>query len=540
MKNSFRLGSSSLEMLIALAIMLAATMPAFGQDDSPQAPPPRPIAISGPVTVSVDASKPGNFLAPRALGVQASIYDSDMTNSTVVDLLRSAGILTLRYPGARATDQNHWSTFNKYDGRHPVDFGNFVRTVDKLGGTMVLGVDYGSNLTDKGPGEPAEAAAWVAYANGKPDNTTIIGLDSTGNDWKTVGYWATMRSSAPLARDDGYNFLRLSHPQQLNVKYWEIGNELYANGYYANSNAETDHHAAYDADAKKSAALRLKTATLSPTAYGQGVSAFAKAMKAVDPRISIGVTLNLLPNDANWGPDWNGSVLKACAPNVDFAVLHWYPGNFAPPDWRNLDDANFLAAPSDDLPKIIAALIEEMKAAGKDLQLAVTEINSRPYARVTNPEVLGLFAADAYASLAEDGAVNIDWSELHGDTFVNKSNQPQPAYFGIEMVHKLLNMRESFLAVKSSNPLLTVHAAKHADGSVGIMLLNKDPKTTATVKVKISGVALAKVGTRYDFGAMDGSANAGIRQSAEESLGNSFTVTVKPYTVTDLSIPLAK
>ena len=105
------------------------------------------------------------------------------------------------------------------------DFGSFVRLLDKLGGTAVITVDYGANLQGTGPGEPAEAAAWVAYANGKPEDTRAIGKDSVGNDWKTVGYWAAMRASAPLDKDDGYNFLRISHPAQVNIKYWEIGNE---------------------------------------------------------------------------------------------------------------------------------------------------------------------------------------------------------------------------------------------------------------------------------------------------------------------------
>ena len=54
----------------------------------------------------------------------------------------------------------------------------------------------------------AEAAAWVAYANGSPANTLALGTDAKGRNWQTVGYWAALRAAAPLASDDGYNFLR--------------------------------------------------------------------------------------------------------------------------------------------------------------------------------------------------------------------------------------------------------------------------------------------------------------------------------------------
>ena len=56
-----------------------------------------------------------------------------------------------------------------------------------------------------------EAAAWVAYANGNPASTTAIGVDNAGHDWQTVGFSAGLRASAPLATDDGFDFLRIDH-----------------------------------------------------------------------------------------------------------------------------------------------------------------------------------------------------------------------------------------------------------------------------------------------------------------------------------------
>src|SRR5271155_2599865 len=99
-----------------------------------------------------------------------------------------------------------------------------------------------------------------------------------------------------------------------------------------------------------------------------------------------------------------------------------------------------------------------------------------------------LFVADAYLSLMEDGATNIDWLELHKDTFLSeKDEKPRPAYFALQMIHRLANSNASIVDAESNNSLLAVHTVQRQDGSVGVMLINKDPKNSATVRVKITG-----------------------------------------------------
>jgi hypothetical protein len=507
-----------------------------------------------PANVSVDMAKAENILAPRAIGIHASVYDNNLQDAAVPTLLTNDGVLTLRYPGGGYSDCYHWSTntitpWKATSDRgwiaRGADFGSFVRLIDRVGGTAVITVNYGSNAAGTGPGEPDEAAAWVAYANGKPEDPHFIGKDSTGFDWKTTGYWASLRAARPLPSDDGYNFLRIGHPQGLNIKYWEIGNELFGNGFYSKdgSGYENDLHVPYNKNPKDDANTRPNNAKLSPTTYGRGVVAYSQAMKAVDPRISIGAVLNTPPFDFSWGPTWDKEVLAASWQDIDFVVLHWYTGNFAAPDYKNLDNASLLDAPTQELPQIMAALLDLFKheAHGKMLQLAVTELGSRPYANVTDPTVLGLFAADAYASLAEDGAVNIDWLELHKDTFLDgKDDAPHAAYFGVQMLHRMMNMRDTFVVSSSGNVKLSVHAARRADGSLGLMLVNKDPDKTANVVVKVSGGTLGLSGMRLDWGKSKPASGISVQQSNLDGLGNKFTVSVPPYTVTDVVIPVAQ
>jgi hypothetical protein len=99
----------------------------------------------------------------------------------------------------------------------------------------------------------------------------------------------------------------------------------------------------------------------------------------------------------------------------------------------------------------------------------------------------------------QDGAANIDWLELHKPSFLDDSNKPGPVFFA-QMIHRLVQINDSIVAAHSSHSLLAVHAIQRKDGSIGLLLINKDPKEAATVKIKISGVQLATNGLRLDYG----------------------------------------
>ncbi len=507
------------------------------------------------VKVTIDASKLRNIVAYRAFGIHTTVHDANLISPQVVALLNAAAINTLRYPGGAYADTYHWSNYQATawqgektprNGNYSPNnnFGFFARLLDYIqNGTSIITVDYGSNLAGNGGGEPAEAAAWVAYCNGDPSDSKVIGKDSSGTDWKTVGYWAAMRASLPLGEDDGYNFLRIDHAKPLNIKYWEIGDEVYGNDYSAgdsNGGYAEDLHAPYAANGKDSDKIRHGNAALSPAAYGKGVAAFVKAMKTVDPDIKIGAVL-FNPADEKKAAEWNPAVMAECGKAIDFVVLHWYIGNLLPPDWKNLDEGALLRAPQEVLPKIGSELVELFhKYSGENaskMQFAVTEMGIAPFAKVTNPVTQGLFSADAYASLMEMGAANIDWTELHGNYFLDDKNVQGPAFYGIQMVHVIANINDQLVEAKSNAGLLTAHAAKRADGSIAVMLINKSPKEKSTVKLQIAGAKLADSGFRFDWGQSSPSDKYPVTREPIGGIGNTFSVVVPPYTITNIVIP---
>jgi hypothetical protein len=66
-----------------------------------------------------------------------------------------------------------------------------IRPVPDCAGLNIVNI---SDSRTCGDGTAEEAAAWVAYCNGKPADTTRIGVDSAGKDWQTAGYWAAKRA----------------------------------------------------------------------------------------------------------------------------------------------------------------------------------------------------------------------------------------------------------------------------------------------------------------------------------------------------------
>jgi len=537
-----------------------------------------PQKVPKEVKVTVEADKPHGVLMPWTMGVHSLASDSHLTEHDVVALLRAAGITTIRYPGGRIADTFHWSTYtaSPWQGlSHPnvayaptSDPGAFLRFMEQVG-TAIVTVNYGSNARGDGGGEPAEAAAWVAYVNGNPSDTKEIGKDSTGNDWKTVGYWASLRASAPWATDDGKNFLRLQHPAPFGIHFWEIGNQVYQNGYYGGEGLEEDAHAPYPELAANNEHARKKNANLSPAAYAKNFLEFAKAMKAVDPKIHLGIPLNpsvtgqinrqewtqdtatgkyvqntkiIVDKDFGFAADWAKNVLPSTCNDLDFVSLPLYAGDTtAASNYKDLDNEKLLAAPQASFAQILSSVAESIqKACGqraRSIRVAITEMGPVPWAKVTEPVAVGLFAADVYLSLAEYGVINVDWAELHSGGFLDEHNTPGPAYFGAQLVFALMNYNDVLLNTSTSSSMLSVHAARRADGAIGVMLINKDPNNATTAKLTVKGATVAAKGARFNYGKTDLPAGTSLAGKAMEGLGTSLSISMPPYTATVIVMP---
>jgi hypothetical protein len=536
-----------------------------------------------PANVAVDVSDELAVVAPLHFGMHASVYDNALHHPDLPSLLDESGISLLRWPGGGYSDNYHWSNHSMTpfpDGRSGYlgpgsDFGSFVGMIERAGTAVMITVNYGSNLQGTGPGEPKEAAAWVAYANGDPDDTREIGVDGAGNDWHTVGYWAGLRASAPEAEDDGRNFLRISRPEPLGIQYWEIGNEVFGNGFHEpnDDGIELDLHVPYpgegdDPDAEEFD--RFGRPELSGTTYGEGVRTYVEEMKAVDPSIKVGAVLGTPPDDEWWMrrvPEyyWNDDVLRECGMVIDFVIVHWYP---QPPNLPNVDfdsienklfrTTGLLTYPRTKMAVMASRLRESIathaEGSAENVEIVMTEVGPGPGLEIPRGrngepdrgQALGIFAADTYLAAGEQGFVNVAWLELHNGTFLSEGMHTKgPAFSGIQIARLLAAPGDRRVAALINKPSLSAHASVREDGRVGVLVINTEaPELSARdVSIELTGVTLAGRGERYDYfplpnpmpgagvplNAASGTVTGPTPLSGVES---PFTLEVPPYGVT--------
>jgi hypothetical protein len=320
------------------------------------------------------------------------------------------------------------------------------------------------------------------------------------------------------------------------VRYWEIGNENYGNGHYG-ANWEADNHA-----------------DKTPAAYANEVVAYSTAMKAVDPSVKIGAVLTM---PANW-PDgivaggdsatWNRTVLSIAGPHIDFVVLHWYPSGSTA---QALASTAYVADAMYLVRKDIATF------AGPDpsrIGIALTETNV-PVGKNTQPGAL--YAADAYATLLEQGVFTVTWWNTHngignvstvagqtdyddfgilssatcssdGTTCEPALNTPFAPYQAITMMSRFARPGDQFVTAATSDPLVTAHAARRPDGDLALLLVNKDPDNARQVAINYAGFApSAAAPTVLSFTNGAGGISTG-------SSGTSGSQTLPPYSLTTL------
>ncbi len=451
--------------------------------------------------VTVNPTQPKASIPETAIGLNTAVWDPNLMDASIPSMLRSAGIKVLRYPGGSTSDIYQWKTNSITKGQSSSivakdNFKNFMKLVRKSRAQAMITVNYGTNPAGTGPASPAYAAAWVKYAN-------------------------------------------VTHHD--NVKYWEIGNEIYGDGFYGSS---------WEADLHKDKG---------PAAYAKYALQFIDAMKKVDPSIKIGIVVTA---PGNWPdgqtPSWNNTVLKAIGDKIDFVDVHWYaqqPGHES--------DAGLLASTT-TIPGMVQTLKNEIqrdaKGNAKNVQIMTTETNSVAYnpGKQSVSVVNALFLVKDYATWLSEGVANVDWWDLHnsittgtnnspalygntnyGDYGVLSSgtssgalkeppaNTPFPAYYALEMLHHFIVPGDSFVSASSSNSDIVAYGARQGSKSVSAVVLNQSPDTSHAVSVDVKGWKIGHKVNLYTYGENTKSIQIG---TAKVVAGN-IQIVLPPYTM---------
>jgi hypothetical protein len=516
------------------------------------APPPNPVQLS------IDAGSVIRTIDDRIFGINTAMWDSNLGSASSGSILASAGATVLRFPGGSRSDDYDWqvnrsvivNTFNW--ASHAA---TFARVAEARGAQSCITVNYGS-------GTPEQAAAWVAYCNANTSDTTTLGVDSKGRDWRTAGYWAALRAASPLASDDGYNFLRVAHSAPYRFKYWEIGNECYGSW-------ETDLHGA--------AGSGLTGTAHDPFTYAQSFAAFRAKMLAVDSSIRIGAVA--VPGEDAYGngthavpnPNSGGSLHSGWTPVVlgtlaslgvtpHFLVHHYYaqsPGSES--DAVLLQSSALIASDAANLRKMIT---DYAGTGGTGIELQMTEANSVGYnpGKQSVSLVNALYFADVIGQLARTEFNACIWWDLRNSALAGNNNASTlygwrqfgdygivatgdradtpldtryPAFYAAKLLTHWGRGGDQVLAALTNYKLLAIHAARLANGSLALLVVNKSSVNDLTAKIALTsflpGSTTASV---FSYGKPNDLANDDLTAGLITNASSSFTATFPSYSVT--------
>jgi alpha-N-arabinofuranosidase len=512
------------------------------------------VNAAGPALthLTVNAGQPIRTADARWFGINTPNWDSVLDTPQTMALLTNMGARALRFPGGSESDDYHW-LYNRTDDNSwtwPTSLANFIQVITNLNAETMTTLNYGTGFTN-------EAAAWVAYVNASTTNTQSLGMDPTGFNWQTAGYWASLRAAAPLETDDGENFLRISQTAPLGFKYWEIGNEVYGSW-------ETDSNiVAHD-----------------PYTYAVRAGGYISLMKAVDPTIKIGVVVtpgeDSYANNTNHpaynsrtGTYHNGwtpvllATLTSLGVTPDFAIHHRYPQNPG-----SESDAGLLASSTgwaSDAANLRQMITDYVGTNGANIELVCTENNSvsSTPGKQSVSLVNGLFKADSLAQLMQTEFNGLFWWDLrngqetdgnlastlygwrlYGDYGVVDSGFTNlyPTYYTAKLMQDFVQTGDTVITAASDYSLLSTYAVRRLDGSLTILTINKDPANTLTGQVAVASFTPSSSGVIYSYGIpQDNAAETGIgspdvAQTNFPVAGTNFSYVFPPYSATVMSL----
>lgn len=461
-------------------------------------------STSPPTTthISITTTQTVRSVDARWFGINTAVWDGDFDTPGTVSLLSQIGIQALRFPGGSLSDDYHWATDTSDSNTWTwtTGFPNFVHVATNLGVQACITVNYGT-------GTPAEAAGWVLNAN-------------------VTNHCA--------------------------FKYWEIGNEEYGSW-------ETDSNT-YPHD---------------PYTYAVRAQSYIQQMKAADPTIKIGVMV--VPGEDNYANyathgaynsrtgsthyGWTAvllTTLKSLGVTPDFLIHHRYPENQG-----GENDAALLQSSvgwASDAADLRQQITDYFGPTGTNIELLCTENNSISSGpgKQTTSLVNGLFLADSMGQLMQTEFNSLFWWDLRNgqDTEYNLSSSLYgwrlygdygivdgqtdlyPTFYASKLMQYFARGGDSVLSASSDYAFLSAYAARHVDGAVTVLVINKDPVNTLAGQLALTGfvpganATVRSYGIPQDNAAQSGVGSTDLAQTNFPAAAATFNYTFAPYSLT--------
>ena len=407
-----------------------------------------------------------NKINPTVLGINSTFRSNNLmaTDPSRLNLYKNSGWKTYRYPAGSGSNEFY------FDGNLPNSTSLHKVKVKKeipLGEATEVGIIDGTR--DKNF-KPSDFIKFKGKVNGE---ATVVVNYFYARYSKAANREERVLRAAKYAAD----FVKyMNITNNANVKYWEIGNEVYGkweDGYYVDGSDGDGHF----------------IGEVTPTEYGEDLIVFAQEMKKIDPTIKIGAVI--LDNSED-SKDWNNKVLAAAKDHIDFLAVHNY---FYGEKDSNLENILKGAEQIGDIKTMVDEITVNIGKPIGYYPLAMTEFNSRGNYNLTM--VNAMFTTEVIGEMMRHGyGMSTRWvgewkgpkdgltDSFKGTIAFEDANQPdftpRQAYMSYRYFESYFGDR--LIGATSSTDGLEVYASRFSDKKIGLVIINE---TDSEKKVKI-------------------------------------------------------
>ena len=467
------------------------------------------------LSVSADASQRGPAMNSDQLGTNVNIGSTDISDPAFISLWKGAGIGLFRYPGGLLSDYYHWKT-HSYGSCSPfpnppaeTSFDTWMQAVAQpMKANVAVTVNYGTNATCTGPGDPNEAADWVDYAN---------------------------------------------NIQHYGIKYWTVGNEDYLAGE-PDLNVTPHDPSTYASRVSSEfyPSMKAKDPTIQvgiDLAFGN--LTFDTGLDTWDPIVLANasydfVELHYYPEHNNLDDDaalltrWadqaatNFSTAKSLLAASSHPNTPMFLGEFdrdsggsaGPPGHENVSIVNALFS---------AIVIGEATNAGVKMTAAWTAVDLCWPDSLSSP-ISTAYGKQNFGSFGLFAGSGSGFSFSCVDQAVPKGT-PFPKARAFQLLQQYVKGGEAPIAITSSDQSVRVYAATSGNG-YSLLFVNTDSATSHTLPVTIQNATKASFTatsmvygkTEYDLSAAGDWAEPTSSQMG--TVGSTFDISLPPWSLT--------
>ncbi|WP_200464304.1 hypothetical protein [uncultured Carboxylicivirga sp.] len=397
--------------------------------------------------IVIDVSKRLHAVPQKPGGVVSCwLMDSDIERprqTSFSDAMKDMGVKYIRFPYGHLADNYLWDADGDWGNTLTPKVATFAQApakwewaVDQTSGEFIKDMDFDE---------------YISICNNVGAEPMVV-VNILSYKYKNGPSYEQLKESA-------VEWVRYANiTKGYGVKRWALGNEV-------------DHH----------------SDLLSKEEYMALYSDFASAMKEVDAEIMVGP--GLLGN-------WHAALVSHDPDNIDFICAHNYLYKY---DWRNQDYAGWKQASDIMVNHVETAQNAVNNSSIPDIEIHVTEMNSRPWSDKSDND--DLFRALAYgemllnATTFEDVKATYVWN-THGPWGGENENTPynvldldnnrEPRGDIIKLINE--NLLEHFVEVPRVKGYLRAYASvDESNENLRLILMNKnDEEETVNISTRFA------------------------------------------------------